>query len=319
MNLNPRTKCPYTLKPLEELGQTSAEHVILDALGCPKSYSIQSDAQANSELGRTVDSNFLKDFLVQMMRTQHGVKSRSGVAKWMTKGTTVHGEHPVQVTFPHEGPVEVHFTKPFTPNEDGMGGHLIAGLDWEQKSQELTENFARKGKKLEIVSRESLPTTEVKMEGSVNLTHIKVGLMKIAYLAAFEYIGDPFLDDPLNEEWQKAIRATEMEQVEAIRIHGVSHDSADEVLKGILPELEAHQHAVVVLNLEQTGPIVGVRLFGNSLLSIFCKLSDSGSFGMGRIQGKLVVCDSLARTIEVSPWEDFLLRKCGIDPAADLF
>ena len=319
MNLHPRTKCPYTLKQLVELGEVNAEHVIPDALGCPKLYAVEADARTNSTFGSTVDANFLNDFLMGMIRSHHGVKSRSGVAKLIVKGTTVHDDHPVQVTFPHEGPVGVHFSKPFIPHDDGTGGRLIAGADWEEKSAELINNFAKKGKTLTVDSRENLPTTEIHIPATVNMTHLKVGLMKIAYLAAFEYIGDPFLDDPLNEEWQKAIRATDLEQVEGIRIQGACHDSADKALKGILPDLETHQHAVVILNLEQTGPMVGVRLFGNSLLSIFCKLSEAGDFGMGKDQGKLVVCDSLAKTIKVSAWEDFVLKKCGIDPTTTQF
>jgi hypothetical protein len=319
MNLNPRTKCPYTLKPLVELDKINAEHVIPDALGCPKSYAVEADALTNSTFGSTVDANFLNDFLMGMLRSHHGVKSRSGVAKLIAKGTTVHDNHPVQITIPHNGPVGIHFSKPFIPHEDGTGGRLIAGADWEDKSAELIKNFAKKGKTLTLGSRENMPTTEVHMPATVNLTHLKVGLMKIAYLAAFEYIGNPFLDDPLNEEWQKAIRATDMEQVEGIGIHGACHDSADEVLKGILPNIEPHQHAVVVLNLEQTGPIVGVRLFGSPLLSLFCKLSESGNFGMGKVQGKMVICDSIAKSIEVSAWEDFVLRKCGIDPTTTQF
>jgi hypothetical protein len=319
MNLNPRTRCPYTLEPLDKLQKVNAEHVIHNSLGCPRSYCVDADEATNSEFGRTVDANFLTGLTLAMLRTQHGIESYSGVAKTKLTGTTVHGGHPVDVTIPHDRPVEVHFRKPFIPSPDGLGGTLIAGSDWEKKSEELKKNFARKGKKLEVISVESLPTTEIHTTGSINLTHLKVGLLKTAYLAAFEYLGDPFLDDPLNKEWQRGIRANDSSELESVRIRGAIHDD-NRVLDLIMPDLQSHQHAVVIMRTEQLGqPVVAVRLFGSPHLSILAMLSDTNDYGMKPMQGKLVVCDSRSKSIAVSSWEDHMLRRCGIDPATTQF
>jgi len=315
MNLNPRTRCPYKLKPLDELEKVNAEHVIHKSLGCPRSYTVEADEATNSEFGRTVDANFLTGLTLAIHRTQHGIESYSGVAKLKLTGTTVHGNHPVGLTIPHKGPIEVHFTKPFIPSSDGMGGLLIAGADWEEKSKQLIKNFARKGKTLIAGTRETLATTEVHVRAEMDFTHLRVGLMKIGYLAAFEFLGDPFLDDPQNAEWQKGIRATEAGQLEEVRIQGAFHDDK-RVLDMVVPELQSHQHAVVVMRMEQMGPpMVCVRLFGSPHLSMIAKLSETQDFGMGRIQGKLVVCDSRSKTISVSAWEDHMLKRCGLDPS----
>ena len=313
MNLNPRTRCPYTLKLLTELVAVSDEHVIPDALGCPASYSVRADTAINSELGRSADSNFVDSFFVRMLRSQHGVKSRSGPASMLMEGTTVDGGHPVRVTLPHERSAEVYFKKPFESAEDGMGGSLVAGADWEKKFAELKRNFARKGKKVEISSRETIASTTVHGQAEINLTHLKAGLMKIAYLAAFEYLGDPFLDDQINAEWQKAIRATELGQMEDVKIHGCCFDGAD-ILKALLPAIEAHQHAIVVTRFPSIGAIVGVRLFGSPVLSICLRVSESQDFGLEELQGKLVVLDAKTKVIQSSSFKEFFLQKCGVHP-----
>jgi hypothetical protein len=215
MNNQTLTRCPYTLKLLTEMGETSREHVILDALGGPNGYSVTACRATNSQLGETTDAAFLEEPLVEMMRSKVGVKSRSGVASWNLTGETVDGNRPVEVTFPHQGPVEVHHRKPVEKDAQGKSYQIIAPpAQAEKLLKEFEANMAKKGIQISSVVTKQTPNQELHSQLTLNLTVMNAGLMKIAYLACCEFLGDSFLEDPLNPEWQKAIRAQNAEDAE---------------------------------------------------------------------------------------------------------
>jgi hypothetical protein len=138
--------------------------------------------------------------------------------------------------------------------------------------------------------------------------------MKIAYLACCEFFGDDFLDDPLNTEWQKAIRAQTGEESDNIRIHGQCFDGATIGANMVFPSLAKHEHGIAIANLNQRGPVVAVRLFGNELLTAFALASETNDYGLAEGDGLLLICDSKTGAISREPWSNHLLRMSGLTP-----
>lgn len=287
------TRCPYTLKPLTELAETSREHVILDALGGPDAYSVRACPRANSKLGETVDAAFLAESLVEAARSRVGVKSRSGVTVWNLTGETVEGNRPVDVTIPHQGPVDVYHRKPIEKDAETNSYRIIAQPEQADKLlEELKDNLAKKGKEIAKVEITQRPSQQIHSRIQVDFTVLQTGLMKIAYLACCEFLGDSFLDDALNPEWQKAIRAQSWEDAEKIKIHGCCFDKAADCVNRILPKMPNHQHGIAIVNLKQSGPVVAVRLFGDELLTAVVCASETSNHGRLAGQGQLLICDS---------------------------
>ncbi|MFK5923787.1 MAG: hypothetical protein QM496_16540 [Verrucomicrobiota bacterium] len=311
-NIEWQQRCPYTLKLLNELEKTSREHIILDALGGPNGYSVRACEEENNEFGQTFDARFLEDPSVAIPRTTHGIESRSGTAKLKLRGTTVEGGRPVDITLPHSGAVEVYHRNPVDIDIDGRPKRIVAT---EGQSQELLTqmeaNLKNKGMSIGEVKVERSENQELHLQASFNLTVIKAGLMKIAYLACFEYLGEDFLDDPLNGEWQKAIRASTAEEAADVKIHGASFDGAAPA-DDFFSDLGKHEHGITIVNLNQEGPIVVVRLFGSSLLTVFARASDSNDFGMPYGEGVFVICDATRRSISREPFLKGMIRKSGM-------
>ena len=142
----------------------------------------------------------------------------------------------------------------------------------------------------------------------MDLTILQVGILKIAYLAVYEYLGDAFLADPLNAEWQKAIRITTAEKGNEPKLQTISNDLPP-IFKNILfPTLADHEHAVTVCNLQQVGPVVAVRLFNSDILSGVYIASDSSNFGLSVLEGKIVVCDSITKKATVRDFESHFVE-----------
>lgn len=311
MEAKPLTRCPYTLKPISELTEDSREHIILDALGGPDGYSVRACRSANSQLGETIDAAFSTNPLIQMQRSKVGIKSRSGVADWKMSGETIHGGRPVEITIPHEGDVDIRHKKPIDKNTDSYT--IIAPQEQSDKLlDEIKKNLRRKGKQIAEIHTTQIESQELHARLNINLTEIQSGIMKIAYLACCDYLGDEFLDDPLNPEWQKAIRARVAEESEDIKIHGKSLSEIG-ALDLFFPKLAEHEHCIVIFSLNQSGPIVGVRLFGDPLFTIVALASETKDYGLYEGNGIVIICDSKSSSIRKEPWLPQLLKKMGIN------
>jgi len=300
MSMRKLTRCPYTLRPIEEIAESSKEHIIPDALGGPDSYSVGAAAAVNNTLGHTVDAAFLANPLIQMQRSKVGIKSRSGVADWKMSGETIDGGRPVDIIIPHEGDVDVRHKKPVDKNADSYT--IIAPPEQSDKLlNEIKKNLKRKGKQIAGIQSTQIESQELHARLDINFTEIQSGMMKIAYLACCDYLGDEFLDDPLNPEWQKAIRAQTVEASEDIEIHGRAL-SENDAANLIFPKLAEHEHCIVILKLRLPYPIVGVRLFGDPFLSAIAVASESDNFGLCDGEGLLLICDSKTGNICKEPW-----------------
>ena len=157
---------------------------------------------------------------------------------------------------------------------------------------QLKANLAKKGKEIARVETTQRQSQDLHSELRLNLTVMNSGLMKIAYLACCELLGDSFLDDPLNPEWQKAIRAQSAAEAAQVKIHGWCLDAATEYAKDILPPLADHEHCIAIVNLNKQGIVVAVRLFGCDLLTVVAQASETTNHGLPARQGQLLICDS---------------------------
>jgi len=307
-------RCPYTLRSLTDLAEISREHIIPAALGGPNGYSVKACRAANNQFGETHDAAFIKEPLVSMMRTEHGVEGRSGLAKWKMEGETVGEGRPVQITF-SESAVDVYHKKPVDVRQDenGKGYRIVApSPQSDEVLEQLKKGLARKGLSISEPKVEKEEQQMIHCTVKIDFNVLQAGLMKIAYLAAFDLLGDPFLDDPLNEEWQKAIRVTNAEEAKAVGIHRVCFEHVNETRALLLPNLAPHEHGIAIVNLQQTGPVVLVRLFGSPLLTAFARLSDTNHFGLREADGRVTTVDAASGQMRQEPWMDHFLRMAQV-------
>jgi hypothetical protein len=309
MNTRLRTRCPYTLKLLTDLLKVNDEHIFPHSIGGSREYTVRVDEATNSTLGSQVDAAFVDSPLLAMLRNQYGVKSRSGVRDWEMEGVDTGDGRAVKVNFPHDGPVGIRHKRPveFDP-ATGKGKIIAAPGESERLVEELKEKYRKKGMTLKVTNEEQQPMQEIRLRMKIDPDALIGGMAKIAYLATFEFLGDEFLDDPLNAEWQKAIRAATCQEFTKAKVHGRPFGESG-IHKALLPVLAPHQHAVSICHLRQAGPMVAVQLFGSDMFSLVCRASDTSTFGLRELEGRVAVCDALARQITVEPFEAFFVRR----------
>ena len=301
--------CPYTLKRLTELPSVNDEHIFPDAIGGTASYIVRVDTKTNSQLGDSVDSACVDSPLLAVFRTRLGIKSRSGPSKWKLRGTTEGTNRPVEVVFESGGTVDIHYRKPIEFDAAGTKGTIIVPPNRRDSFlEELTTNLKRKGKTLSIAHEVKGRAEPAKLNFSIELDALKQGLLKIAFLAAYEFLGDAFLRDPLIPEWHKAVLSPSTAAAMSAKIHGTALEPNEHV-NMLLPDLQEHEHAVAVFDLQQQGPVVVVKLFGCDLLSSFCIASETSNFGLQPLDGKIVICDTKARQVRTMKFSDHFVAR----------
>lgn len=301
--------CPYTLKPLTQLASVNDEHIFHDAIGGTADYTVRVDAKTNSQLGTTVDSAFVDSPLLAALRSRLGIKSRSGPSKWKLRGTTEGTNRPVEVIFESDSKVDFHYRKPVEFDASGTKGTII--IPPERRDSflaELTANLKRKGKTMVITNEVKGHAEPAKLNFSIELDALKQGLLKIAFLAAYEFLGDSFLRDPLIPEWHKAILSKSVTDAIDAKIRGQAIESNKE-LNILFPDIQEHEHAVAVFDFQQQGPIAVVKLFGGDLLSCFCVVSETSNFGLQPLDGKIVICDTKARQVRTLKFADHFVSR----------
>lgn len=285
------TRCPYSLKPISQVAKVNDEHIIPDSIGGVLEYKLRVDADKNAILGNLVDAPLVSSPLIAAQRLMHGIKSRSGDPAWKVRGKIKGTNKQVEVTFPSNGDTQVYVRRPIEMDTTGDKGNLtVYSKDQESVLRTLVENCARKGKTVVVDSEVSLGS-DIEVDLSVDLTAIKRGLMKIAYAALYEYLGDAFLDDPLIPEWTKALFSQTAEEAMSARIRGIAFD-VENTLSVMLPELRPYEHAVAIANLQQEGPVVAVSVFGRAFHSLLLVASETSNFGLSPLKGKIAICDT---------------------------
>ncbi|MBI3868048.1 MAG: hypothetical protein HY299_05895 [Verrucomicrobia bacterium] len=300
--------CPYTLKRLTDLPSVNDEHIFPDSIGGTASYVVRVDTKTNSQLGTTVDSAFVDSPLLAALRSKLGIKSRSGPSKWKLRGTTEGTNRPVEVIFESGGNVDIQYRKPVEFDTSGKGTIIVSPEKRDSFLENMAQNLRRKGKTLHIANEVQGQAESAKLNISIELDALKQGLMKIAFLAAYEFFGDAFLKDPLIPEWHKAVLSASSTDAMNAKIHGTALEP-NEYLNILLPDIQEHEHAAAVFDIQQQGPVVIVKLFGCDLLSSFCMASETSNFGLKPLDGKIVICDTKTRRVRTMKYADHFVSR----------
>jgi hypothetical protein len=266
------------------------------------------DKKTNSQLGTTVDSAFVDSPLLAALRSKLGIKSRSGPSKWKLRGTTEGTNRPIEVVIESSGDVDIHYRKPIEFDASGKGTIIVPPEKRDSFLENLARNLRRKGKTLHIANEAKGQAESAKLNFSIELDALKQGLVKIAFLAAYEFLGDAFLKDPLIPEWHKAVLSVSSADAMNANIHGTALEP-NEYLNILLPDIQEHEHAAAVVNLQQQGPVIIVKLFGCDLLSSFCLASKTSNFGLKPLDGKIVICDTKARHVRTLKYADHFVAR----------
>jgi hypothetical protein len=312
-------RCPYALRPLAELEpETDDEHVFPDSIGGVKDYSVRVGKKANSDLGSRIDAPLVDSMVIGGLRLQHGIRSRSGRLKWTLRGSTKDAGREVDVTFCEDGTSEVFFRKPVEMNDSRTVGKLIVTpKERDAFLKTFIENHQRKGRKVQIAA-ESLSLVEsIEIPIAVDMVALKRAMIKIAYAATYEYLGDAFLNDPLIPEWHKAFLGNDASRVRDAKLHGVAFDTHN-ILNLMLPALEPYEHAVAIANLQMQGPVVAVTLFGKSFHSLVLIASETSDFGLTVGEGKIAICDAKAGKTRFVNFMDHLVATSNQMPGIDV-
>jgi len=301
-----RDVCPYALKPLGGCSDLSKEHIFPDAIGGVLDYCIKVDAKKNSDLGTLVDGPLVSSPLIEALRLLHGIKSRSGVPELRMRGNISGTNTPVDITIPASGPIGVRAHKPVEIDRStGRGRAIFSPDDRDAFLSELAANFARKGKTV-IFGHEYSMGGGYDVDLSLDLRALKRGMMKIAYAAIYEYLGDQYLRDPSIPEWHTALFSETDDQAMSARIHGLAFES--DLIWTMIPKLQPYEHAVAIARFEEIGPIVAVALFGGEFFHLIARVSETSSYGMDVLDGKIAICDPKAAKTRILDFRDHFVK-----------
>jgi hypothetical protein len=115
-------RCPLTLKRLDQIPKLSDEHIIHEAIGGPRWYSVKADADENSRFGSGADSRFLNSIVVKAWRIHHGILGKAEQELSLRLPGTVKGtDQKVEVTL-KKGSAEVDYVpRVVRDRESGKG------------------------------------------------------------------------------------------------------------------------------------------------------------------------------------------------------
>lgn len=256
--------CPYTLKPLTELHDTSKEHIFPDAIGGGTDYCVLVSTKENSCLGTRIDAPLINSFLISGLCVRYNIRSRRRRnRKWKLRGKLEDSGREVEVEFSKQGEPTIYIRKPVDMDSSGTSGTLILKAD---KSKEFLDQFIqnhKEKKRTVVVSSTETKAEAIEVPITVDVLALERMLAKIAFLAVYKCLGDDYLDDPLVKEWHKAFLLPNENDARNARIYGNAFDCQN-VLDFMFPTLQPYEHAVAVANLRQEGPVVAVALFGSS-------------------------------------------------------
>lgn len=286
-NLPNQIRCPLTLKRLDQIEKLSDEHIIHEAIGGPKWFSVRADADENSRFGSGPDSRFLNSTVVKAWRIHHGILGKAEQELSLRLPATVKGtDQKVQATL-KKGSIEVDYLpRVVSDRETGKGKITVSKDRLDAELARVTRDFAKKGLRLTVTGQSSHGQPELDIPVSVEVAPILAGAPKIIYLTGFYFLGDLFLDDPLNPAWLRAIQA---ETMEALTGSGIPFSHANSA--GVPCPLEPGQHCIFVTNAGPNGHVASAHLFGGQI-GIVAQLSENGQFGMPKSMARMVICEA---------------------------
>ncbi len=298
--------CPYSLDPLQSLAEVDSEHIFPDAIGGGRDYCVRVAKRANSDLGSRIDRPLVDSFFIGALRLLHGIRSRSGRLEWRLQGEMSDTKQPVDVLLPEAGEMTIRFRKPVVMAEGGESGTIHVRPDERDAFlKELTANYGRKGRSVTITAESRKRVEAVHVPISDETFVLKRAIAKIAYVGAYECLGDAFLADPVACDWREVFMTDDLAKIEKVRIRGGAFDIGD-VLKLVLPSMAAYEHGLVVANIGQPGPVVCVSLFGKGPHSMMFIASESTNFGLEPGEGKIAICDGTTRMTRFLDFKDHM-------------
>jgi hypothetical protein len=183
--------CPYTGLPDTIF---TDEHIFPHALGGGLAYSIRVSKKVNNELGSSLDAALANSSTIQMLRLQHGIRSRSGEPEWGMRATLMPRNVEAEIVFRSDGYLEQRILKP-VESYDEKGGALILGPDQvDQFLEKFIDGQQKKGREIIIGDRNPESGSYYRIDITIDTQMLKRAMSKIAFGALYEYLGDKFLN-----------------------------------------------------------------------------------------------------------------------------
>ena len=201
------TICPYKLQPIGP-DDLSLEHVIPDALGGPETFSVDADKWSNSNLGSTLDGDFIDDDLIRAAATNYKIKTRSGFAKLKIQGHLSYEQNKIDAAMELGGdePPRLHPKVPVVRTAEGF--EILADHShFDRRVAATIKNNAAKGTILEMTPPRT-PAAEFRGQMTHSPWIKTLGLIKIGYLALAYTFGDQFVLSNAGHAFRKGFGST---------------------------------------------------------------------------------------------------------------
>lgn len=299
--------CPYSGEAAEEF---SDEHIFPHALGGGLDYKLRVSKKSNQELGDTIDAALINSPLIQAVRTELGIRSRSGEPTWQLTGTVRGTDTRVELTFRQGQEMIQRVINPITTDVHHPNSKIISGSkdDFDKFLRTFIRNHERKGHIVELGPETSLINQPLDVDLTFDMAAVKRALGKIAFASLIHYLPE-YINDPLVPEWRKLMSGSPEEAMQA-RIYGTAFD-ADQILPTLFPKLQPYEHGVTIGTLQKNRVLVAVSLFGLNFHHIIAVASDHETYGIGELCGRIAICDARNRTTRFidynEAWRDKLL------------
>lgn len=296
------TVCPYTLKSLKDLQKVCTVHIFPHAIGGDLSYSVRADCDCDNRLGATLDAELVNSPLLVGYRTMLKIPSRTGLKEWVLRGVIEGTDTRVELAFDCSGNMRIRVHDRIRPGPSEQECTIMCtAQEAERAIREFRAGMCRRGRAVVVRGPRELGDRRVMINLEFDSGTIARALLKIIYLATYEFLGDDWLGDPLALKLRDTLFTKDPS---CLQHHGLPAcafgDSVEswELLRQIFPDLAMGKHHVGVLHLPSIGLIGVVVLFGNPLFSAIASVSETDTYDVPQLVGKIAVCSFRNRHTE---------------------
>ncbi len=300
--------CPYSGEIVQDSDFTD-EHIFPHAIGGGLDYSIRVSKVANSDLGTRLDAKLISSPMIQGLRLLHGIRSRNGEPIWEASAIHIPSGRPATIKF-RADESEVNIKEPIKQSSDGNVEVFCSPEQEERILKAFLAGQAKKGRLVDFVGETSF-AGEYRIEAQIDTGLLTRAMLKIAVAAAFEHLGGAVLGDAIILECRKAMFSEDRGTIKRLAIPGFAFEPPD--CAAFLPSIADYEHMVVVANIQLSGLVVGVQLFGGGFHSLFMILSEESRKLLDVSQGMIAICDARSRQTRRIDFYQHQLRVCGVD------
>ena len=298
--------CPYTLKPLSQLEKVTNTHIFPHAIGGSLDFAVRADAGLDSHLGRTLDAGLANCSLIRGYRCLLNIKSRSGETRWKLRGHIEGTPTQVEVELDTEGNMRVWVRNPVRCVPGANECTVTCARDeTERLITELVNKWRGRGQEAKVRAPSPLDAQWLIFKLEFDKTTIARALLKVAFLAAYWFLGDEWLSDPLFPEWHRVLFAKDSGELQAVKLPFQAFGESEEATRALdmlFPGRSMNRHCVAVIHTPDVGIVAASILFGNPLFSVIALASGTQHYGIPELTGMLAVCNARLRCTEVVPW-----------------